>query len=75
MVPAWWKTPPASWKISLGSAPFATSSARAASMSSTTMCTPWLDPGAASVTPLPMMIDAADPGGVKCTTRKSFGPE
>ncbi|KDN82302.1 hypothetical protein KCH_59370 [Kitasatospora cheerisanensis KCTC 2395] len=74
-VPAWWKTPPASWNTSLTSTPAASSSARAATTSSTIRCTPRSEPGAASVTPLPMISDAAEPGGVRCTTRKPPSPE
>jgi hypothetical protein len=29
------------------------------------------EPGAAAVTPVPKMIEHAEPGGVSCTTRKS----
>jgi hypothetical protein len=29
------------------------------------------DPGTADVTPVPKMIDACEPGGVNCRTRKS----
>ncbi len=38
-------------------------------MSVTTRCVPRLEPGAASVMPVPMVIELADPGGVICTTR------
>jgi hypothetical protein len=41
-------------------------------MSSTTSCRPSIEPGAASVIPWPMTIDACEPGGVSCTTRKSL---
>jgi len=63
--------PPASWKTSLTPAPRPPSSARAASMSSTTNCRPCAEPGAAEVIPVPKMTEQADPGGVSCTTRKS----
>ena len=71
MVPAWWNTPSASWNTSLTSAPWAASSARAASMSFATSCRPSAEPGVAEVIPVPKMIAQADPGGVSCTTRKS----
>ena len=70
-VSAWWKTPVTSWNTSLTSAPWPASSARAASMSDTTSCRPCAEPGAAEVTPVPKMIEHAEPGGVSCTTRKS----
>ena len=44
-------------------------------MSETTSCRPSIDPGIAAVTPSPKMIDASDPGGVICTTRKSSPTE
>ena len=47
------------------------SSARAASMSSTTRSSPCTEPGAAVVTPLPKMMEHGEPGGVNCTTRQS----
>jgi hypothetical protein len=37
----------------------------------TVICMPWTEPGAASVTPLPMAIEQADPGGVSWTKRIS----
>ena len=40
-------------------------------MSETTSCRPSTEPGAAVVTPVPKMIEHAEPGGVSCTTRKS----
>jgi hypothetical protein len=40
-------------------------------MSLTVSCRPWADPGPAELTPVPKMIEQADPGGVSCTTRKS----
>ncbi len=50
------------------------SSARAASMSSTTNCKPCVDPGAADATPAPKMTEHLEPGGVICTTRKPPSP-
>ena len=44
---------------------------RAASMSSTTTCSPSSDPGSISVSPRPTEIDAFEPGGVSCTKRIS----
>jgi hypothetical protein len=40
-------------------------------MSETTSCRPRTDPGAASVTPVPTVIEHADPGGVSWTNRSS----
>src|ERR1700754_4603377 len=51
--------------------PRSMNSARAASMSVTTRCSPCGEPGAADVIPLPMMIEHSEPGGVNRTTRKS----
>src|SRR5207245_2798240 len=42
-----------------------------ASMSVTTRCVPRYEPGAASVSPVPMVIEQAEPGGVNWTTRNS----
>ena len=39
------------------------------SMSWTTRCVPRLEPGSASVIPIPTVIEQAEPGGVICTTR------
>lgn len=30
---------------------------------------PWVEPGSASIIPLPKMIEHAEPGGVRCTNR------
>ena len=38
-------------------------------MSVTTRWRAWYDPGSASVSPVPMVIEHAEPGGVSCTTR------
>jgi hypothetical protein len=40
-------------------------------MSATTSCMPWTEPGGGgdSVSPVPMAIEQADPGGVSCTKR------
>ena len=35
---------------------------------------PCVEPGVLAVTPLPKMIDAGEPGGVSCTTRKPSSP-
>jgi hypothetical protein len=59
-----------SW-TSLTSTPRSASSARARSALATTTCRPLTDPGSASVTPLPIAIEHADPGGVSCTNRMS----
>ena len=47
----------------------AASSACAASASATTICRPCTEPGAASVSPLPIAIEQAEPGGVSWTKR------
>ena len=56
-------------RMSLTSTPRPTSSACAASMSVTTRCVPAYEPGAASVIPMPIEIEQAEPGGVSWTTR------
>ena len=56
---------------SLTSTPRPASSRRAASASATTICRPCTDPGSASVIPVPIEIEHADPGGVSCTNRSS----
>ena len=38
-------------------------------MSATTSCMPLTEPGTASVSPLPMVTEHAEPGGVSWTTR------
>ncbi|SLB80975.1 Uncharacterised protein [Mycobacteroides abscessus subsp. abscessus] len=43
----------------------------ASSMSLTTTCMPTTEPGSASVIPLPMQIEQAEPGGVSWTKRRS----
>ena len=49
-----------------------TSAARAASVSSTTICRPSTEPGStAAFRPLPIAIEHAEPGGVSCTKRIS----
>ena len=40
-------------------------------MSETTRNSPWAEPGAAVVMPLPKWIEHGEPGGVSWTTRKS----
>ena len=47
----------------------AASAAWAARMSETTICIPWTEPAGASVTPFPIAIEHADPGGVSWTKR------
>ena len=39
-------------------------------MSATTICMPFTEPGSAGVTPSPMQIEQAEPGGVSCTKRR-----
>ena len=61
-----WNTPPASWNTPLTSTPRLASSARAASMSSTTSCRPSAEPGAAEVIPVPKMTEHAEPYRRRC---------
>ena len=56
---------------SLTGAPRCRSSSRAAWASCTTICNPLTEPGAISVSPVPMAIEHAEPGGVSCTKRRS----
>ncbi len=56
---------------SLTSTPRSTSSARAVSMSDTTIWRPCTEPGGMSVMPVPIAIEAGEPGGVSCTKRSS----
>ena len=53
------------------STPRSASAARAASASSTTTCSPSTDPGAISLSPRPIAIEHAEPGGVSWTKRIS----
>lgn len=62
------------WKISDTLTPRSISSARAASRSSTARRSLSDDPGTAGLTPVPKMIDAGEPGGVNCRTRRSSLP-
>ena len=57
-----------SW-ISPVSTPRPASSSRAATMSATTSCIPTTEPGAASVIPVPIVIEQAEPGGVSWMNR------
>src|SRR5262249_30971443 len=66
--PSFW-TPSSKCWIVLTSTPRDTNSARAASMSATTNCRPFTDPGGISERPLPIVTEHAEPGGVNCTTR------
>ena len=50
------------WRIAFTATPRPISSLRATSMSVTTRCVPRYEPGAASVRPLPMVSEQADPG-------------
>ena len=54
-----------SW-ISEVCTPRAVSSARAASASATTSCSPCTEPGSVCMMPSPMAIEHAEPGGVSC---------
>src|SRR5881396_2464359 len=47
----------------LASRPRPTSSARAASMSDTTSCRPFTEPGGESTSPVPIVTEQAEPGG------------
>jgi hypothetical protein len=52
------------WTISFTATPLATSSSRAATMSSTTMCSPRTEPGGVfSCMPIPKAIEQAEPFG------------
>src|SRR5262249_59959717 len=55
---------------SLAATPRSTSCLRAAATSSTTIWTPFCDPGGISVIPVPITTEQADPGGVSCTNRR-----
>ncbi len=63
------KRPHAKSCTSPTSSPRPVSSVRAASMSSTTSCRPSTEPGGIVVRPVPIAMDAGDPGGVSCTNR------
>ncbi len=56
---------------SVASTPRSRRNARAASASSTTSCSPFTEPGSESISPVPMAIEQADPGGVSWTKRSS----